>query len=38
MIARGAEATKDTLENSERMFSKTGLAQMTAFFNQVKHH
>jgi len=38
MIARGAEATKDTLENSERMFSKTGLAQMTAFFNQVKHN
>jgi len=37
MVARGAEATKDTLENSERMFSKTGLAQMTAFFNQVKH-
>lgn len=37
MIARGAAATKDTLENSERMFSKTGLAQMTAFFNQVKH-
>jgi len=38
MIARGAEATKGTLENSERMFSKTGLAQMTAFFNQVKHN
>jgi len=38
MVARGAEATKDTLENSERMFSKTGLAQMTAFFNQVKHN
>lgn len=36
MIARGAEATKDTLENSERMFSKTGLKQMSAFFNQVK--
>jgi 2-polyprenyl-6-methoxyphenol hydroxylase-like FAD-dependent oxidoreductase len=37
MVARGAEATKDTLENSERMFAKTGLTQMTAFFNQVKH-
>lgn len=36
MVARGAEATKDTLENSERMFSKTGLAQMTAFFDHVK--
>ncbi|HVX48884.1 MAG TPA: FAD-dependent monooxygenase [Chitinophagaceae bacterium] len=36
MVARGADATKDTLENSERMFSKTGLAQMTAFFNHVK--
>lgn len=36
MIARGAEATKDTLENSERIFSKTGLAQMAAFFNHVK--
>jgi 2-polyprenyl-6-methoxyphenol hydroxylase-like FAD-dependent oxidoreductase len=34
MVARGAEATKDTLENSERMFSKTGLAQMAEFFNQ----
>lgn len=37
MVARGAEATKDTLANAERMFSKTGLAQMTAFFNQVKN-
>ncbi|MGN6395838.1 MAG: FAD-dependent oxidoreductase [Mucilaginibacter sp.] len=36
MVARGVEATKDTLENLERMFSKTGLAQMTAFFNHVK--
>lgn len=36
MVARGAEATKDTLENSERMFSKTALKQMSAFFNQVK--
>ncbi|QEM06519.1 FAD-dependent monooxygenase [Mucilaginibacter rubeus] len=36
MVERGAKATKDTLENSERMFSKTGLAQMTEFFNHVK--
>lgn len=36
MVVRGAQATKDTLENSERMFSKTGLEQMLAFFNQVK--
>lgn len=36
MIARGAEATKDTLENAERMFSKTSLQEMSAFFNEVK--
>jgi 2-polyprenyl-6-methoxyphenol hydroxylase-like FAD-dependent oxidoreductase len=36
MIARGAAATKDTLENTERMFSETGLEQMVSFFNQVK--
>ncbi|HVZ98416.1 MAG TPA: NAD(P)/FAD-dependent oxidoreductase [Chitinophagaceae bacterium] len=36
MVIRGAEATKDTLENTERMFSKTALEQMVAFFNQVK--
>ncbi|HVY76869.1 MAG TPA: NAD(P)/FAD-dependent oxidoreductase [Puia sp.] len=36
MVARGAEATKDTLENTERMFSKTALKQMLTFFNQVK--
>lgn len=36
MVARGAQATKDTLENTERMFSKTGLEQMSAFFSQVK--
>jgi 2-polyprenyl-6-methoxyphenol hydroxylase-like FAD-dependent oxidoreductase len=36
MVARGAEATKGTLENSERMFSKTGLEQIAAFFNHVK--
>lgn len=35
MVARGAEATKSTLQNSEKMFSKTALAQMTAFFNHV---
>jgi 2-polyprenyl-6-methoxyphenol hydroxylase-like FAD-dependent oxidoreductase len=37
MIARGAEATKDTLENTERMFSKTAVEQMLAFFSQVKN-
>jgi 2-polyprenyl-6-methoxyphenol hydroxylase-like FAD-dependent oxidoreductase len=36
MVARGAAATKDTLENAERMFSQTGLAEMAAFFNHVK--
>jgi 2-polyprenyl-6-methoxyphenol hydroxylase-like FAD-dependent oxidoreductase len=36
MIARGAAATKDTLENTERMFSETGLEQMISFFNQVQ--
>lgn len=36
MIARGAAATKDTLENTERMFSKTALEQMVSFFNQVQ--
>lgn len=36
MIVRGAEATKDTLDNTERMFSKTGLDQMVEFFSQVK--
>lgn len=36
MVIRGAKATKDTLENTERMFSATALEQMTAFFNQVK--
>ncbi|SDI67527.1 FAD-dependent oxidoreductase [Mucilaginibacter sp. P25] len=36
MVERGAKATKDTLENSERMFSKTGLAQMAEFFNHVE--
>jgi len=37
MVERGAEATKDTLENAESMFSKTALEQMSAFFNQVKN-
>ncbi len=36
MIVRGSKATLDTLENMERMFSKTGLEQMIAFFSQVK--
>ena len=36
MIERGANATKDTLENSEKMFSNNALEQMSAFFNQVK--
>jgi 2-polyprenyl-6-methoxyphenol hydroxylase-like FAD-dependent oxidoreductase len=35
MVARGAEATKQTLENTEKMFSKTALEQMASFFNQV---
>jgi len=35
MITRGADATRQTLENTERMFSKNGLEQMTSFFNQV---
>ena len=38
MVARGAAATKDTLENTERMFAPTGLAQMVSFFTQVEHH
>lgn len=33
MVERGAAATKDTLENTERMFSTTGLEQMSAFFS-----
>ncbi|NRF37500.1 NAD(P)/FAD-dependent oxidoreductase [Pedobacter foliorum] len=36
MITRGAAATKDTLENTERMFSAAGLEQMISFFNQVQ--
>jgi 2-polyprenyl-6-methoxyphenol hydroxylase-like FAD-dependent oxidoreductase len=36
MVTRGAEATRDTLDNTERMFSKTALQQMLMFFSQVK--
>jgi len=36
MVARGADATQQTLENTERMFSKTGLQQMLSFFSQAK--
>lgn len=32
MIARGADATRMTLENTEKMFSKTALEQMLSFF------
>lgn len=33
MIARGAEATRDTLQNTEIMHSNTALEQMLAFFS-----
>ncbi|MDE1193186.1 MAG: NAD(P)/FAD-dependent oxidoreductase [Arachidicoccus sp.] len=33
MVARGADATKETLKNMEVMFSKNGLQQMVAFFS-----
>jgi len=33
MIARGAEATQDTLKNTEIMHSETALEQMLVFFN-----
>lgn len=36
MVVRGANSTKQTLENTERMFSASALQQMTAFFNRVK--
>ena len=36
MVARGAAATKDTLDNTEIMFSNTSLEDMVAFFSQVK--
>lgn len=35
MLARGAAATRDTLENAGKMFAKDALAQMTAFFGEV---
>jgi 2-polyprenyl-6-methoxyphenol hydroxylase-like FAD-dependent oxidoreductase len=35
MIIRGAEATRQTLENTEKMFSKNNLEQMVSFFNRV---
>jgi 2-polyprenyl-6-methoxyphenol hydroxylase-like FAD-dependent oxidoreductase len=35
MVTRGAEATQDTLQNTEIMHSKTALEQMLAFFSQV---
>ncbi|WP_447640464.1 MULTISPECIES: FAD-dependent oxidoreductase [Chitinophagaceae] len=36
MVTRGAKATKDTLDNTERMFAANGLEQMMVFFNDVK--
>ncbi|HWB27751.1 MAG TPA: NAD(P)/FAD-dependent oxidoreductase [Chitinophagaceae bacterium] len=36
MIIRGAEATKETLDNTQIMFSKTALEQMRMFFSRVK--
>jgi 2-polyprenyl-6-methoxyphenol hydroxylase-like FAD-dependent oxidoreductase len=36
MVARGADATKDTLNNTEIMFSKNALEKMVAFFSRVK--
>lgn len=36
MVVRGAEATKLTQKNAEKMFSKNGLRQMLSFFNQVR--
>jgi 2-polyprenyl-6-methoxyphenol hydroxylase-like FAD-dependent oxidoreductase len=35
MVLRGASATKQTLENTEKMFAKNGLEQMLSFFGQV---
>ena len=35
MVTRGAEATKETLKNMEKMFSKTALKQMLEFFSRV---
>jgi 2-polyprenyl-6-methoxyphenol hydroxylase-like FAD-dependent oxidoreductase len=36
MIQRGAEATQDTLENSDRMHSATALQQMLDFFGETE--
>lgn len=36
MVKRGAAATKNTLENTQRMFAKNGLQQIKAFFDEVK--
>ncbi|WP_316748126.1 NAD(P)/FAD-dependent oxidoreductase [Pedobacter gandavensis] len=36
MIARGADATQDTLVNGEIMHSKTALTQMLRFFSQME--
>lgn len=36
MVIRGAKATQETLENTDRMFSETALADMVGFFGQVK--
>ena len=33
MVRRGDSATKQTLENTEKMFAKNGLEQMLSFFN-----
>lgn len=36
MVVRGAQATRQTLENTERMFAKDGLEQMLSFFKKVR--
>jgi len=36
MFKRGAAATKETLDNAGKMFSKSALSQMTDFFHHVK--
>lgn len=36
MIKRGADATKQTLDNAARMFSASALSQMIGFFDQLK--
>ena len=37
MIKRGVAATKQTLDNAQRMFSSSALTQMLSFFDQVKN-